>query len=158
MELVTAEEVISRWTGTDDVPSVEDVTLLTLIGDAEVVLIKEMATIPARLTAGTLEPRLVKIVLSGMIQRAYQSSHDNKSNFSFTSGPFSESATYQDKKRGIYLTDDERNLLSVAGSDQRAFMINMDNGYRGAAMSAPNIWIPSYSKEWETPYGANYGN
>ena len=156
MARVTEEDVISRWTGTDDIPDETDTTLITLVGDAEALILKRYPNIQARIDNNLLEERLVKMVVSSMVQRAYQSTLDGKNQYSYSSGPFSESGSYgSDSKRGLYLTEDEISLLSPSESG-KAFMTNMDTGasnFYDSGVYASNIWIPTTTIIGVQPYG-----
>lgn len=158
MAWVVAEDVISRWTGTGEIPDDSDVTLLTLIGDAEALVLKRYPNIQARLDSNLLEERIIKMVVSSMVQRAYQTTLDGKNQYSYSSGPFSESGSYgSDQKRGLYLTEDEISLLSPSDTG-KAFITNMDTGHSnfgidGSGISAANVWFPVTFNIGDEPYG-----
>lgn len=63
---VTPEDVAARWRPLDDS---ERAVATVLLQDAEVLLNAKMPTLAARYTAGTVDARLVTIVLAEMVQR-----------------------------------------------------------------------------------------
>lgn len=152
---VTPEEVLNRWTGTDDIPDENDITLATLIDDAEAVIALEVAGVSERLLDGTLDSRLLKMVVSNVVQRAWQSKQDGKLSYAYGSGPFNESGSYGNTRRGIYLEPEERALITKKGTNAGAFMISLDNNPSiiNHGIYGPNAWLPGRSDEsWYTPY------
>lgn len=110
----TPAEVLKRWVRQDDRPAVDDVFFNTLIEDAGTLLDATFSNLQERVDAGTLDPKLVVIVISQMVQRAFYDEISPRSSFSYTSGPFSESGSYgsdKEEKQGLYLTEAELALL-----------------------------------------------
>lgn len=127
MVMITPQQVISRWTG-DDAPQVTDAVLATLTEDAEALALWDYPTLPARLLGKPAYLRIVQMVLSQAVQRAYNSSANGKNQYSYTSGPFSESGSYagnSDTRGSIYFTDAEKQKLA-GGQTNEAFKINLD--------------------------------
>lgn len=145
MVWITVEEVLNRWTG-GDAPSATDPVLLTLLDDAEAIVLRQYPAIQVRLDDLSLDARLLKMVMAGMIQRAYLTAHDNRANWSYASGPFSESAGAASTKRGLYLTDDDISLLAPTNAGNKAFSVNMDvapGRFSGLALQGPG-WYNGY--------------
>lgn len=126
---VTVTDVLNRWVDQEERPAEADVLLTTLVEDAQVIIGNKFSNIQSRIDALTLNPTLVKIVVAQMVQRAYNTELSGKVSYSYSSGPFSEQGSYSDSsKKGIYLTEDEIQLLQPKEAQSKAFSINMDQG------------------------------
>jgi hypothetical protein len=118
-------DIIDRWTGSE-APAEDDRVLIVLIGDAEDIILGKYPSIQTRITSGQLTLRRVQIVLAGMVQRAYQTAQDGRIAYSNGAGPFSESGSYGDSRRGLFLTKDEIALLAPPEVHGKAFSIDLD--------------------------------
>lgn len=148
---VQPQDVLDRWTG-DDAPAVNDKILITLIDDAEILLEARFSNIAERIQNETLKDGILKIVVSAMVQRAYNSEPTNKASYSYTSGPFSEQGSYSGSsgEDGMSLTQKEIALLAPKGSLSRAFSVNMDTGHANFPIVPPSI---IRSKNWRDRFG-----
>ena len=137
---VQPQDVVNRWTG-DDAPAVNDALLKTLVDDSEVLLDARFSNITERLANGSLKIGVLKIVVSAMVQRAYNAEPTNKTSYSYTSGPFSEQGSYSggSGESGLYLTQQEIQLLAPKGSLSRAFSVNMDTGHANFPVIPPSV-------------------
>jgi len=125
---VSPTDVLNRWTGTDDKPDTDDTVFTTLIEDAQVLIQTRFPNIQDRIDDNKLNTTLIKIVVSAMVQRAYQTIQNGLSSYSYGTGPFSESGSFSTPdKRGLYLTQDEIDLLTPNNlKSNKAFSINLD--------------------------------
>ena len=129
MALATTEEVLKRWAGSEK-PSAQDETLNELVGDAEALVLHKYPSIEQRIIANKLPARLVKMVIAGMVQRAFELGQDGVVSYSYSTGPFSESTSYGTGPRGLYFTDEDIRLLSPDELGRGGFTLNLDQ-HRG---------------------------
>lgn len=114
MEFVKPEEVVSRWTG-GDAPDSSDSVLKTLVDDVNALSAYKFPDLEDRVTSQAIPARIVKMILSAVVQRAYSTSNNSLQNWSFMSGPFSESGTLGrdvDKAGKLFFTPEESTELS----------------------------------------------
>jgi hypothetical protein len=126
MNWVTVTDVLNRWREPDDLPTADNILLLTLIEDAHAIIRQAHPSVPTRLDSGMLDITLVKIVVADMVQRAFLRSHDGRISYGSTTGPFSESGAYSDSNASLYLTSEENNKLAGPEAKGKAYSINMD--------------------------------
>lgn len=138
MIYLTPADVISRWTG-DDAPDLTDGVLATLTEDALALADYMFPTLSERVVKNEPPLRVVQMVLSGVIQRAFQTQNNGLTSFSYSSGPFSESGSFggdHSEKGSIYFTTKEKETLS-GKETSRAFKINLDVHPSGAGGAYP---------------------
>ena len=141
---VEIEEVLKRWIG--EVPDEDDSVLETLITDAVVLIDLKVKNIDERLNP---EPpkqpeanlqTILNMVVSSMVQRAYNSDYSVYTNESMTTGPFSQSYSKSDtSKQGLYLLNDELELLKKSESSQPSRIAVIKNPAR------PNFYARGYA-------------
>jgi hypothetical protein len=119
----TANDVLSRWLGTN-APAEASPVLLVLIEDAEDEVLRHYPKIQARIDSGELPINRVHRVISDVVQRAYKMAGDYRAGFSEATGPFSQSSTFAaDTPRVIRLTAEEIRLLAPV--EQEIYSLNM---------------------------------
>lgn len=118
----TVEDVKSRWL-TGAIPA-SDAQLMTLIGDAEDIVVGEFPSLPADVVAGSVpEGRVVRVV-ARMVMRVLRNPEGHRTVAEAT-GPFSGSTTYGGENPGeLYLTDDDRRDLGGRRSSGKAFTVS----------------------------------
>lgn len=139
MTWATFADVTDRWVG-NDAPTDQDL-VEALIGDAEAVILVEYPKIQDRITAGTLPVRLVKMVVVAMVSRVLRNP-ENLTYWQQTTGPFGQARNYGSTVVGLYLTDEEEELLSPKRHG-KAFEVNV----------APDARIMEPLTWWETGEG-----
>jgi len=104
----SAQDITDRWVGSN---FPEDTELLNaLIGDAELIVLTEYPRIQERITAGSLNENLIRLVVSRMVTR-YLKNPDNLSYLQQNTGPFGQGQTFG-KDTDLFMTEKERQLLS----------------------------------------------
>lgn len=126
MAWTTASEVIAAWIGPDAPTST--VLVDVWIGKAERLLRAKVPTLTARLAVTPVtEPDLlgnVKDVTTAMVQRVFRNPEGVRSRQEST-GPFGGSVTYGgDQPGALWVTDAELALISKAGTNRGAYVIN----------------------------------
>jgi hypothetical protein len=118
----TVVDVKSRWL-TGDVPAT-DAQILTLIGDAEDIILGEFPTIEADVAGGVVPaPRVVRVV-ARMVHRVLRNPEGIRSTQEST-GPFSGSTTFGGDNPGeLYLTDDDRRDIGGRKTKGKAFTVS----------------------------------
>ena len=140
---VDVEEVLKIWIG-EEPESVEKIE--TLISYAVVLIDLKVKNINERLNP---EPpkqpeeklqTILNMVVSSMVQRAYNSDYSVYTNESMTTGPFSQSYSKTDSsKQGLYLLNDELELLRKNESSEPSRIAVIKNPAR------PNFYVHGYS-------------
>lgn len=141
---VEIEEVLKRWIG--EAPDEDDAVLETLITDAVVLIDLKVKNIDARLNPPLpSEPEsnlqtLLNMIVSTMVQRAYNSDYSTYTNESMTTGPFSQSySKAADTKQGLYLLNEELELLRKNESSEPSRISVIRNPAR------PNFYARGYA-------------
>lgn len=117
---VDVQEIIKRWVG--ETPDSDDVLLTTLISDSVILIKQKVKNIDDRLITEPDLQTLLNIVVSKMVQRAYNSDYTGFTSVSNAVGPQSASysKTVDEAKQGLYITVDELNSISGGNtSDSR---------------------------------------
>jgi hypothetical protein len=110
----TVEDVKSRWL-TGAIPAT-DAQLLTLIGDAEDIILGEYPNVAVDIPEG----RVIRVV-ARMVMRVLRNPEGHRTVAEAT-GPFSGSTTYGGENPGeLYLTDDDRRDLGGRRTSGKAF-------------------------------------
>ena len=140
---VEVEEVLKRWIG-EEPESVEMIE--TLISDATVLIDLKVKNIDQRLNPELpIQPEaslqtILNMVVSSMVQRAYNSDYSVYTNESMTTGPFSQSYSKTDSsKQGLYLLNDELELLRKNESSEPSRIAVVRNPAR------PNFYARGYA-------------
>lgn len=121
MAWTSAQDVLDRWVG-EGKPSDNDI-IDVLISDAEAIIISEFPKIQERLDANTLPDNIVKMVVSHMVSRAIRNP-ENVTYLQQSVGSFSQAKNYGTGMTGLYLTDQEKKLLSPNLQKGKAFNVN----------------------------------
>jgi hypothetical protein len=104
----SAQDITDRWVGSN---FPEDTELLNaLIDDAELIVLSEYPRIQDRITGGSLNENLIKLVVSRMVIR-YMKNPDNLSYLQQNTGPFGQGQTFG-TDRDLFMTEKERQLLA----------------------------------------------
>lgn len=121
MAWTTANDVTTLWfdrSPHDDVPLA---AITSLIAKAEAIVAAEYPDTQERLDAGSLDEELVRWVVCEMVLRVLRNPGNRRS---LQLSDFGESFA-GDRVGGLWLTDDERRVLSsAAGSSRGAFTID----------------------------------
>lgn len=111
MAWTSSQDVLDLWVG-DNKP--EDTELIdALIAKAETIILATYPQIQARIDAGSLNINVVIYVVASMVERVLRNP-EGKSSYSYTTGPYAESASFTSTNKGIWLTLDEKKLLKPA--------------------------------------------
>jgi hypothetical protein len=122
MAWTSAQDVLDRWVG-ENKPTNNDI-IDVLISDAEAIILSEFPAIQERLDEATLPINIVKMVVSHMTSRVLRNP-ENVTYLQQNVGSFSQAKNYGNEPTGLYLTNDEKKLLSPNIQKGKAFSINM---------------------------------
>jgi hypothetical protein len=135
----TYQDVLDTWVG-DNKP--EDTDLITaLIEKAETIILASFPKIQDRITAETMSIKVVRLVVVNMVERVLRNP-EGKSSYSYTTGPFAESANYSGSKTGIWLTDEEESLLAP-NTKGKAFSVDLKAG-SNKVYNAEGVYYKDY--------------
>lgn len=125
----TADDVKGRWL-TGEIPAT-DTQLVTLIGDAEDIIVGEFPNIQADIDAGAVPMGRVARVVSRMVIRLLRNPEGLRQ-VQETTGPTAGGYTYGGDHPGeLYLTDDDRRDLAGKKAGRRAFTVStIPSGWR----------------------------
>lgn len=119
-DFATVEDLEAFWR---PLTATEQTRATELLGYASALIRTEWPDIDDRIAEGKLDPALAKFVALSMVKRVLTAGDmEGVSWSSQTAGPYTTSATYKNPMGNLYLTGDERRLLSPTG--RRAFTIN----------------------------------
>lgn len=105
----SSQDVLDLWVGAN---KPEDVELINaLINKAETIILATYPQIQARIDAGSLNINVVIYTVAEMVERVLRNP-EGKSQYSYTTGPYTESASYTQASKGIYLTAEQKKLLA----------------------------------------------
>lgn len=105
----SSQDVLDLWVG-DNKP--EDIELVNaLILKAETIILATYPQIQARIDAGTLSIKVVIYVVAEMVEAVLRNP-EQKSSYSYTTGPYAETASFTGAPKGIYLTTEQKKLLA----------------------------------------------
>lgn len=109
MSWTTFADITDRWVG----PGAPDDEALVsaLIADAEAVILSEYPRIQERIDAETLPLSTVVMVVSRMVSRQLRNP-EGLTYFQQTTGPFGQARNYGSNPQDVWLTPEEKNLLS----------------------------------------------
>jgi hypothetical protein len=118
----TAQDVKDRWIGGE--PPAEDQQIVTLIGDAEDIILGEFPTIGEQIDAGEVPGGRVQRVVARMVIRVLRNPEGLRQ-VQETTGPFTGSQTYGGDHPGeLYLTDDDRRDLAGGKARGKAYTLS----------------------------------
>ncbi|MFE9497268.1 Gp19/Gp15/Gp42 family protein [Streptomyces collinus] len=134
-------DVLSRWTDSEDLPATE-AQVETLLGDAEDIIEREFPTLHDRVTSGELPERRVVMVEVDMVTRRLRNPGGVRS-AQQGAGAYQQTITYGgDEPGSLYLSDEERRLLSGASSKNKAFSIDTTPAYYSTSSDCDLWWSP----------------
>lgn len=110
-------DVADRWRPLTDQ---EQSTASALIDDASALIRARFPGIDAQVDSGAIDIAIVRMVVANMVKRALIAPDDGVVNESETTGPYSQSRTFANPMRNVFLTEGELTLIL---------------GYRPTAMS-----------------------
>lgn len=132
-------DVLSRWTDSEDLPATQ-AQVEILLGDAEDIIEREFPTVHDRVTNGDLPERRVVMVEVDMVTRRLRNPGGVRS-AQKGAGPYQETITYGgDEPGSLYLTDEERRLLSGTSSKNKAFSIDTTPSYWSSTRDEDLWW------------------
>ena len=115
---VEVEDVEARWVSADE-KKADTAVIQAWINDAEQVVSYEFPDLQDRIDDGDMPVERVKLVVCSMVLRVLRNPENVRSR---NTGPFG--VTYAgDTPGGLWLTDEERSLLSTAAGTGKAFTI-----------------------------------
>jgi hypothetical protein len=118
----TVVDVKSRWL-TGEVPAT-DAQILTLIGDAEDIILGEFPTIDADVASNVVPATRVVRVVARMIHRVLRNPEGVRT-VQESTGPFGGSTTFGGDNPGeLYLTDDDRRDIGGRKTKGKAFTVS----------------------------------
>lgn len=118
----TVPDLEARWR---PLTEAEKARAAVLLQDASAMLRAECPDLDQRITDGTLDPEIPKMIVCAMVRRAMYVSEDigeGVSALQQTSGPFTRSVSWSNPNGNLYLSKAERKLLGC--SSTKAFMID----------------------------------
>lgn len=128
-------DIADRWIG-GDLPA-DQTTVELLIADAEQVILAEYPGIQARIDAETLPLGRVTMVVAAMVSRVLRNP-EGLSMWQQATGPFSQGRSFTEAATGIFMTDQEEELLSAV-KNGKAFEVDL--GYRAASGNEDLVWF-----------------
>ena len=136
----TVADFSARWVG--DNPPTDSALVQVLLDDAEVVVLSEYPRIQDRIDDSLLPVELVRMVVCNMVSRVFRNP-EQLVQVSNRVGPFSEAKTFAGRKEGLFLTEQEKELLGPSGLG-KAFEINLGSNATSAESTYSDIedaWI-----------------
>jgi hypothetical protein len=121
MSWTTFQDVTDRWVG-PGVPEDSDL-VAALIVDAEAVILSEYPRIQERIDAETLPLSTVVMVVVRMVSRQLRNP-EGLTYWQQTTGPFGQARNYGSNPQDVWLTPDEKKLLSPSKKG-KAFSVNL---------------------------------
>lgn len=134
MSWVSPQDIVDRWVG-QDVPTDEDL-VQALINDAETIVLATYPRIQERLDSGVLKLDVIKLVVARMAGRVLRNP-ENLTYWQQNVGPYGQGKNYGSGNTDIWMTDDEKDLLSPKKSG-KAFDTNLAPQARAPRHS---VWI-----------------
>ena len=128
----THEDVADRWR---PLTAAEAVLADTLCWDASALLRARFPGIDASIAAGTPSADVVMMVCAGMVRRALIAPSDGVSQQSETAGPFSQSQSYSNPMRNVFLTAADETL--ILGYRPKAMSVGYSNTTTRVENSGP---------------------
>lgn len=139
MTYATYEDVVNRWTDSSDLPATQP-QVETLLEDAEAILLREFPTLPADVTAGTVPESIVVMVEVSMVTRKLRNPSGVRS-IQEGAGPFQQTVTHGgDDPGSLYLTNEERRLLSTNPYKNKAFSIDLTPSTWRSSSESCEVW------------------
>jgi hypothetical protein len=135
MSWTTPQDVLDRWVGSD-APTDTDL-VQALINDAEAVILTEYPRIQERIDDNELPLSSVVMIVSRMVTRLLRNP-ENLSYWQQNVGPFNQARNYGNGGTDIWLTENEKQMLSP-NTTGKAYEV--DQGYNATSGFAyREIW------------------
>ncbi|MEU3599889.1 hypothetical protein ABZ714_14355 [Streptomyces sp. NPDC006798] len=132
-------DVVNRWTDSSDLPATQP-QVETLLSDAEAILLREFPNLVADVTAGTIPESLVVMVEVNMVTRRLRNPAGVRS-IQEGAGPYQQTITHGgDDPGSLYLTDEERRLLSSNTYKNKAFSIDTTPSFWRSPSESCEVW------------------
>ena len=109
MAWATPQDVLDRWVGSGSPTDTDQIS--ALIADAEAVVLAEFPKIQDRIDADLLPASTVVMVVCRMVSRILRNP-EGLTYWQQTTGPFGQARNYGSNGSDLWLTADERKLLS----------------------------------------------
>lgn len=103
-----AGDVEARWR---PLTSAETTVAETLVVDASALIRARFPGIDSQVTSGAVDPAVLTMVVAGMVKRALVAPEDGVTQQSETTGPFSQSQTFANPMRNVFLTAADLTLI-----------------------------------------------
>lgn len=148
---VTYQDVINRWNGHGDSQAypISQTVTETFIEDAEALILKEFATLQQRVDEGSLNPTLIKQVVSRMIN-SYITNGNGLSQHIKTVGPYTDNKSYSTKTTRSYLelTSQDIETLSPPDTSSDIGQIFTIEGYGNVGLYDGHLSAADYQAGW----------
>lgn len=119
----TVEELKLHWAALSEDQYPEAAQRLS---EAAIRIRSHFPTVDSRIAAGTLDPDIPRLVSTEMVKRALTppaEGMEGVAQASGTTGPFTTQFTYSNPDGALYLSKEDRRMLSPAPRQRRAFTI-----------------------------------
>lgn len=141
MTYAAYSDVVNRWTDSVDLPATQS-QVETLLSDAEAILLREFPNLAADVAADSIPESLVVMVEVAMVTRRLRNPAGVRS-IQEGAGPFQQTITHGgDDPGSLYLTDEERRLLSTNAYKNKAFSIDLTPSTWRSTPYSDGVWWP----------------
>lgn len=132
-------DVVNRWTDSVELPASQS-QVETLLADAESILLREFSNLVTDVTAGKIPESLVVMVEAAMVTRRLRNPAGVRS-IQEGAGPYQQTITHGgDEPGSLYLSDEERRLLSTNAYKNKAFSIDQTPSTWRSSVDACEVW------------------
>ena len=139
MTYATYSDVANRWTDSVDLPATQP-QVETLLSDAEAILLREFPNLVTDLAEAAIPESLVVMVEVAMVTRRLRNPAGVRS-IQEGAGPFQQTITHGgDDPGSLYLTDEERRLLSTNAYKNKAFSIDQTPSTWRSTADFDRVW------------------
>jgi len=139
MTYAAYSDVVNRWTDSVDLPATQP-QVETLLSDAESILLREFPNLAADVAADSIPESLVVMVEVAMVTRRLRNPAGVRS-IQEGAGPFQQTITHGgDDPGSLYLTDEERRLLSTNAYKNKAFSIDLTPSTWRSTADFDRVW------------------
>lgn len=139
MTYAAYSDVVNRWTDPVELPATQ-AQVETLLTDAEAILLRELPNLEAEVTAESIAESLVVMVEVAMVTRKLRNPAGARS-IQEGAGAYQQTVTHGgDDPGSLYLTDEERRLLSTNTYKNKAFSIDTTPSTWRSASDSGEVW------------------
>lgn len=139
MTYAAYSDVVNRWTDTVELPATQ-AQVETLLADAESILMREFRSLAEDVAADSIPESLVVMVEVAMVTRKLRNPAGLRS-IQEGAGSYQQTLTHGgDDPGSLYLTDEERRLLSTNAYKNKAFSIDMTPSTWRSASDSGEVW------------------